>query len=118
MDKVKELINQNFVNTAVMLHKTGNYSTLVPYDGRWSKQPPESPKGTIMITISNWTHEQTKVNKGGITITTAFGDVESTAFFKWEEVLGLFTEDLDPLLVRSFKVESKRISIYKLIRRN
>ena len=119
MQQIREKIKEDFVETALQLHEQGGYALLVPLDSRWLKQPPRTNDDIIMIIISNWSHEETKVDKSGIHVKCAFGEDESEAYFTWEQVLGLFTVDLEPLLMNNLSVQKpKKVSIYDFMDRD
>ena len=115
MNKIKTKIEEDFKQTVLLTYGQGHFSLLLPVDDRWSTPIPKQPNNTFVITISNWAHKEFQYDNETITITTAFGDTESTATFKWHEILGLLTEDLKPLLLRAYEakeVKSFNVSEY------
>ena len=115
MDIVRAEIEEDFSQTVLLAFQQGHFSLLLPVDDRWSTPIPKQPKNTFVLTISNWAHKEFKYSHETVTITTAFEDTESTATFKWHEILGLLTEDLKPLLLRAYEakeVKSFNVSEY------
>jgi hypothetical protein len=54
------------------------------------------------LSIANWTKEQISFDEENIHITTAFGEEEYYATFKFYEIYGVLASDSTPLFIRSF----------------
>ena len=98
-NKLLQTIENNFVETCLAVIDEGEFGLILPLDDRWST--PINIKGlTLHIIISNWAYEQFKYDEVGVTIKTAFGEVESSATFTWSEVLGITEIDLKPIMTK------------------
>jgi len=96
-----------------------DYEIAVPSDDRWGDDieiPPGQDNGFMKIMkigISGWTKEQSYYDKktGNLHIVTAFGDVETEAVFKSSEILGIFDDNSNILLQKTYYITNKKKEI-------
>jgi len=102
---IKSKINNDFITTCLEVAKEGSFSLALPIDKRWDIPLPSNlvNQKQFILTITGWAYENLVINKDTITIKTSFNKgIETSATFKWTEVLGVLTKDLEPLLFRQF----------------
>ncbi len=116
--KIQQEVNECFKNIALTTYTNGSFSLLLPVDGRWEKQLPLSvqAKSEFLLTLKNWTHEESEVSEKGILIKAAFGKIENKAWFDWTEVLGILTENLEPIFIRNFLAEKRKYNLKDLMK--
>ena len=116
--KIQEEINECFLDVAIVTHSLGAFSLLLPSDSRWIKPLPLrlQERGEFILTISNWSYEESKVTEEGILIKTAFGEIENQAYFTWTEVMGILTKDMEPIFIRNFLAEKEQYSLKGLMK--
>ena len=99
-NKIKQIVEDNFVETCLAIIDEGEFGLILPFDTRWSVSL-QSNEITIAIVVSNWTYEQFKYDEVGVTIKTAAKDnKETVASFNWGEVLGITDVNLKPILIK------------------
>ena len=96
------------------------FSMLLWEEDNWNHILPDgavNSEGQIFLDIKNQTLEDSYISKNkNIVISTYFGNIKFTKTIQFEDIIGVFNELGDPMIINNFLPEDRSISLNDLVK--